>query len=146
MGWASVAIEGSPPSAAFADWVRCSAWMRASCGGVEIVLGLFVGRLRGDALGEQPLLAIEGLLLEGEVVGRGLLLGERLLVGRAELLDLEPGRCQRRLGAGERDAIGLRVDPEEEVARLDALSFSATATSTMRPETSAVTVTLSWRT
>ena len=60
-------------------------------GGVQVVLGRVEARLRADALVEQALLAVEGLLLEGDVVGGGLLLGHRLLVGGAKLLDLEAG-------------------------------------------------------
>ena len=85
-------------------------------GGVEVVLGRVEIRLGGDALVEEALLAIERLPLEGDVVLRGLLLGHRLLVGGAELLDLEPGAGQRRLGAGKRDAVGLGIDAEQELA------------------------------
>ena len=86
---------------------------------MEVVLGGVEVRLGGDALVEQALLAIERLLLEVDVVLRRLLLGHRLLVGGAELLDLEPSAGERGLGAGKRDAVGLGVDAEQELAGRD---------------------------
>jgi len=37
-------------------------------GGMQVVLGLVVRGLAGDALGEEALLTVEDLLLEGDVV------------------------------------------------------------------------------
>ncbi len=65
-------------------------------GVVQVLLGLIVGRLRGDALGEQALLAVEGLLVEGDVVGGGLDGGFRRALRRRASGRPEGGRRRAR--------------------------------------------------
>ena len=85
-------------------------------GRMKVVLGGVEGRLGAHPLLEEILLALVELPLEGDVVGGRFLLGERLLVGGAELVDAEAGRGERRLGTGKGDAVGRRIDAEEELA------------------------------
>ena len=75
-------------------------------------------------------------------VARALDIGAGALIFGLQRLDLDLGAGERGARLLDRDAIGLRVDAEQQVA-LVYRPFSRTATSTIRPPTSALTDTLS---
>ena len=114
-------MRGSPPSADDGRQGLLGRLGQRLLRGPQRLLGLVVGRLRRDALLQQVLLPVEGLLREIDIAVRCLLFGNRHLVGRAQLLDARAARKRGRLVLRQRDPVRLGVEPEEEVALLDVL-------------------------
>ena len=134
-------MVGLPPRLATTAPICCSRAGDLRARLVERVRGAVDLRLRGDARAEQPLLALELALLEGERVLRRAQLRLALAVVRLQRLDLQARRRELRRGLVDGDAERRVVEAKQHVAPLAPSWLSRTSSSTTRPATLALIAT-----